>query len=359
MAASEIKKSRGQFYTTNSEYILWNAPQPSSGINRIIEPFAGKGDLIEWIKTQSWATSLPIIGYDIEPKYDNIILQDTLRTPPNYENSWVITNPPYLARNKCGDKQIFDMYNTNDLYKCFIKSITGTNTCLGGIMLIPAGFFFSSRDLDTQCRSSFMQKYIVRKVHYFEESVFEDTNTTIVAVFFEKSAEKLTEQNVEWVRFPTKESRVFKMTENDGNQWIIGGEIYCLPDSNAIQIRRHVEELPLKEGEQQTYITLRALDSGKAGGEICLEYKPGYIYPAKDCSRTYATLRINGIPPLSEEEQKLLCAKFNSFLNEKREQYWSLFLPQYRESKEYARKRIPFELTYLIVRNIIEHQGVR
>jgi hypothetical protein len=87
-------------------------------------------------------------------------------------------------------------------------------------------------------------------------------------------------------------------------------------------------------------------------GRISLSYTKDYVYPAKDCSRTYATLRIIG-KKLTEEEQKKICEKFNEFIELKRHENWSLFLPQFRESKEYARKRIPFELAYKIVSNII------
>jgi hypothetical protein len=113
-----------------------------------------------------------------------------------------------------------------------------------------------------------------------------------------------------------------------------------------------VEGNILKPGEQQTFITLNALDSGTMSGRISLIYKKDYIYPAKDCSRSYATLRIIG-RNLTEEEQKKICEKFNEFIELKRHDTWSLFLPQFRESKEYARKRIPFELAYKIVSNII------
>jgi len=64
------------------------------------------------------------------------------------------------------------------------------------------------------------------------------------------------------------------------------------------------------------------------------------VYPAKDCSRSYATLCIQGAT-LNEMEQQQLCDKFNALIEKKRQETWSLFLPQYRESKEYARKRIP------------------
>jgi len=82
--------------------------------------------------------------------------------------------------------------------------------------------------------------------------------------------------------------------------------------------------------------------------------KQRYVYPAKECSRTYATIRIAGLDSeLTEEEQKKICLQFNELLEKKREEYWSLFLPQFRESKEYARKRIPFELAYRIIGHVM------
>jgi hypothetical protein len=138
------------------------------------------------------------------------------------------------------------------------------------------------------------------------------------------------------------------------NDWIIGGDIYKLQVPSHIKIRRHVDGQQLKAGEQMTSITLCALDSGTQDGRIRLEYKEGYVYPAKDSSRTYATLCVQG-RILSAEEQQTICSKFNELIEKKRTETWSLFLPQFRESKEYARKRIPFELAYTIVLHVIAH----
>ena len=43
------KKEMGQFYTSNADYILDGFTIPQN-ISSIIEPFAGNGDLINWIK---------------------------------------------------------------------------------------------------------------------------------------------------------------------------------------------------------------------------------------------------------------------------------------------------------------------
>lgn len=339
------KKEKGQFYTTNYNYILNGFGFPvNQKDKKIIEPFAGRGDLINWIK--EYHIKIPIEAYDIDPKNQHIIHQDTLINPPDYTESWIITNPPYLAKNKTKEKDIFDKYSLNDLYKCFIKSICmSDNQCLGGIIIIPAGFFFGTRKSDCGIRNEFMSIYKIIKIKYFEETVFSDTTTTVVAISFEKSDTLLKSQLVEWCFLPTGNIKLLNMDSD--NDWVIGGEIYNLPTDSKIKIKRYIEGIPLKKGDYLTSLTLNALDNGK-DKYIKLEFIPNYIYPAKNSSRTYATIITNGVE-LNSYEQEQLADSFNNFLNSKRKEYNSLFLPQYRESKEYARKRIPFELAYSII----------
>lgn len=351
---ASAKKTKGQFYTTNCDYILENI-SISETISHIIEPFAGRGDLIKWAKKQ--LPDVPICAYDIDPKCDTVEQRDTLQNPPDYTNSWVITNPPYLARNKTADKTIYDLYDTNDLYKCFIHSITRCPPT-GGIIIIPSGFFFSPRNIDVKCRHEFMSKFHITKVRYFEETVFEDTSTTVVVVVFERATETtpITNQTIPWELYPKKETRIFPMSAD--LKWIIGGDIYNIATPPNISVRRYVVGQKLRNNEQQTFITLNAVDSGSNDRRISLQYKKDYIYPAQECARTYATLCISGLPhPLCKMKQIQICESFNHYIEEKRQEYWSLFLPQFRESKEYARKRIPFELAYRIVSHLIMELG--
>lgn len=349
------KKENGQFYTTNYKYILDGLDIPKDdNIKYIIEPFAGKGDLVQWCLIT--APNYSIKSYDIDPKYKGVIVQDTLKEPPNYKDSFVVTNPPYLARNKTKSKDLFDKYKMNDLYKCFIMSLCEQNNCKGGILIIPSGFFLSSRPIDIKCRDNFMSKFKIQKVKYFEERVFDDTPTTVVAFSFIRMCKKsIKEQNVKWIRMPSNEIQIFNVKKI--HKWIIGGEIYNLPKNKTISISRYVEGKPLKNNEQQTYMTIRALDGGNMNNRIHLDYEKNYIYPAKNCSRTYATLVIKGIT-LTEKQQQNICRIFNIFIEEKRVQTWSLFLPQFRESKEYTRKRIPFTLVYNIVCYIIDNYNI-
>ena len=56
------KKLKGQFFTTNSDYILSGLSKYVRGKN-IIDPFAGDKDLIRWAKKYQ---AKKIIGYDID-----------------------------------------------------------------------------------------------------------------------------------------------------------------------------------------------------------------------------------------------------------------------------------------------------
>ena len=175
------KKQLGQFYTTNYEYILKNMQIPDN-ITTIIEPFVGCGDLLSFIKNKQ---QYHIEIYDIDPKYENTIKQDTLKNPPQYKDKFVLTNPPYLARNKSKNKEIYDKYDCNDLYKCFI-SILIENVCEGGIIIIPLNFISSIRKSDITLREKFLKIYSIHTINIFEESVFEDTSYSVCSLYFTK-----------------------------------------------------------------------------------------------------------------------------------------------------------------------------
>jgi hypothetical protein len=148
--------------------------------------------------------------------------------------------------------------------------------------------------LDIECRDAFLQTYKILQIRYFEETVFPDTTTTVVAFAFERSYEVLKEQEIEWTFLPSKQKQKFKLSSK--HSWIVGGEIYSLPFSDSISIRRHVEGVAQTAGEQLTSLTLNALDSGTEEGRICLNYKKDYVYPALHSSRTYAKQKVYSYP---------------------------------------------------------------
>jgi len=336
-----IKKKLGQFYTTNYKYILTDLEVPKN-VKKIIEPFCGNGDLLNFIDKKKYICEC----YDIDPKHKYISKRDTIKNPPKYSNSFIITNPPYLSRNKSKQKELFDDNDVNDLYKCHIKNLLDNNP-IGGIIIIPLNFFCSIRNMDIELRKKFLNTYIIKKLNIFEEKVFDDTTYTVCSFQYEYKPNS--NQSIPITIYPSKKKLNFLL--NEDNNYTIGGEIYNISNNEDYKIGRLLE----KE-ESNTNLLLKAIDDNE-NSKIKLEYVSNEkIYYGKISSRTYATLTIT--PSISEDIQKKIAIDFNNYLDDKRDKYNSLFLTNFRESKKIARKRISFDLAYKIVGMLLQKYSV-
>ena len=340
-----MKKELGQFYTKNYDYILQNISIPTN-IKDLIEPFAGEGDLLEYIEKSD--NKYNVIMYDIDPKKEDIIQRDTLLNPPEYNGRFVITNPPYLARNKSENKEIYDKYNVNDLYKCFIVNLIDDN-CDGGIMIIPLNFISSTRKNDVLLRERFLSIYSITQINIFEEQVFSDTSCTVCSLLFNKINDTIKEINIDI--YPSKINIKTKL--NKENNYTIGGEIYNLVKNNKYTMKRLTTK---KLAEKNTNIVIKCIDDNSKSmirAEYVNEDKDIFIDNTPKCSaRGYLTLIIN--PTINEDKQKKVVNDFNNYLSENRKKYNSLFLANYRESNDIARKRISFDLVYKIIGHLID-----
>jgi len=329
------KSELGQFYTTNFQYILQNMYIPSD-ITKIIEPFVGNGDLLNFIPDKS---NYEIEIYDIEPKIEDTIEEDTLLNPPDYDNKFVITNPPYLARNKNTNKEIYDKWKCNDLYKCFILHLINSN-CKGGIIIIPLNFINSIRKNDFELRQKFTEKFHIESINIFEEQVFDDTTYAVCTLQFTPITEKPKPTNI--YIYPSKTKITTCFTQE--NNFTIGGEIHNLPNNPDIKVERATKLT--KNKDNITNIRLKCIDDN-IDKQLGLSIDKQYIDNTEKLSaRSYATLVIT--PKLNKKEQEELTTKFNNFVRDKRKEYNSLFLTNYRESNSIARKRISFELAFKI-----------
>ena len=348
------KQSLGQFYTTNYAYILQNICIPE-GISAIVEPFAGNGDLLKFIKDEdkhkyTLRSLRSLRCYDIEPKQDYIIRRDTLLEPPNLDDAFVITNPPYLARNKSEHKAVFDTYKTNDLYKCFLHILIGSQ-CVGGILIVPLNFLCSIRKGDIEIRERFVNKYDIIICNIFEEQVFDDTSYSICS--FQFRAKRMADAATATATAATTECHIYPSNKQIGfilspeNNYTIGGEIYNLQKNPKYKIDRATRLL--SNTEDFTNILVKCIDDNihsKIGLSIVDEpTKERYIDRTPNLTaRSYAVLVIE--PKITLEEQRVLVNQFNTFMTESRDKYNSLFLTNYRESDTIARKRISFGLVY-------------
>lgn len=324
----------GQFYTKRSSYIIGNLLKDIDTNLKVVEPFCGEGDLL--IFNNEYEI------YDIDPKIEGCIKRDTLLNPVDYKNKLVITNPPFLARNKNKDKFLYDLYEVSDLYKAAIKSILN---CSGGILIIPLNFFC---DEDNKIRDLFFSKFDIIRLNIFEETVFDDTTYTICSFSFKLKEDKNDFDTIECCFFPNKEIKYYDLKKSTG--WRMGSDFLDIINSvDNIGIKRlRIGSIP------NSNLYLRAIDTGTNDGRISLSIKNEHFY-GKESDRSFATLVMDKI--YTEEQNVKICNEFNKILELNRIKYNSMFLTNFRNSTpSYARKRISFDVAYKLISYIIKKE---
>lgn len=336
----EDKKSLGQFYTTRYGYILQGMEPPSSSETTIIEPFAGRGDLLRFLGEDP---KNPLECYDIDPKRDGITRRDVLMDPPDYEGRFVLTNPPFLSRNKSKDKRVFDKFGLNDLYKCFIQQLIHYHV-IGGIVIIPLNFWCSSRKSDVALRGRFLSRFTIRRLNIFEEKVFDDTAYTVCSFQFHPRTDSAA------IRMPVHifpQGIRMDVVLDEETDYLIGGHIHHLTSDGRYTVSRLLDTIH----KDTTRLLLKCIDDDTPNISLRM-LRPDedlfYDRTPNHSERSYATLIIS--PSLSIDEQTALAARFNQFLSEQRSKHHSLFLNNYRE---YGRKRITFSLAYSIIKHLL------
>lgn len=138
------KKELGAFYSTNIKElfnIVYEDFIKYYDKSKIIyEPCCGNGDIINYLINNDFLNIYisNIKYYDIiNQSYKNVIIQDTIINPLDYNNSYIITNPPFLAINKM-IKEMKDKYkdlkNCNDLFELYILQLLNCE-CSGAIII--------------------------------------------------------------------------------------------------------------------------------------------------------------------------------------------------------------------------------
>jgi len=370
------KKQNGQFFTKNSDYIL-------SGFNyyiknkKIIDPFAGNGDLIKWAKKYG---AKEVIGFDIDSKCinnKNIFLNDSIKKSREY--NFILTNPPYLHKNKA-NKIIKDEYFNGrnnifeDLYQVSINSILN---CDEGIIIVPLNFLCAENS--HRIRSLFFEKFEIIKLNIFSEQVFEDTTYNVISFYFRKKKNTFQTNIIPAIIFPEKREIAISLEKRFN--WQFGGEFVnrIKKTKNYLRISRLTEDY-LKSGEykvelafqnikdkilrpisaetkqilDKNILLLRAIDS-KNGKKIQLEDIRDYGVSAlvgKNTSRNMAHLIFRKEIPIRDQIE--LMNKFNEELKQERDKYLSFFLTNFRDNN---RKRISFDLTYKFLNYIYSKQN--
>jgi len=366
-----MKKQLGQFFTTNSSYILRGLDKYIKN-KAVYDPFAGNQDLIKWAIQNGCKR---VIGFDCDKKYvDNkkVFLNDSINNPKEYK--FVCTNPPYLHKNKANKKikeQFFPgkLSVFEDLYQVSIFSLLN---CEEGIIVIPLNFLCAENS--KKIRDLFFNKFEIVKVNIFSEQVFEDTTYNVISFYFRKKKKESDNNKIEATIFPQEKKLSFTIEKK--HNWQFGGEFInrIKRTQNNLGIFRLTEDY-LKSGEyeielalqdlkdkrlfkiskdfkkslENNIIFLRAIDS-KNGKKIQLEDIRKYDIKGlvgKSTSRNLAHLIFKKEVSLKEQED--LMKRFNEELNKNRSQYFSFFLTNFRDNN---RKRISFDMAYKLLNYI-------
>ena len=362
------KKKLGQFFTTNSDYILQGFEQFVVD-KTVMDPFAGSGDLLTWAeKHGAKATS----GFDIDTSLVNakIKINDSLKNIPH--TSFNITNPPYLGKNKMSVamKEEYPMAKYDDLYLFSMKKIIDSGT-EEGIIIIPVNFF--SAENSDALRKEFLSFYEVGRVNYFREQVFADTTYNVVAFYYKYKNAMSIKQRIDVYSFPGGDHKAYDLEERFDYR-IAGKELHKVLTTSQLKIIRLTEEYlakhlgnckvdafyndkntekeyrvsqEFKKTLQNNILLLNCTDTSSGQdswikledirdlGKICLV--------GKKTSRNIAYIIL---PDVSLADQVKVIPIFNKQLNYLRNKYNSLFLTNSRDND---RKRVSFDFCYKLI----------
>jgi len=322
-----IKKT--QFYTTNAKEILANILDYLPKNCKIVEPFVGNGDLIPYIEKITKDYEI----YDIASKL--CPSTDTLLNPPEYKGKYVLTNPPYMAKNKSKDKFIYDKFGLDDLYKISIKTMIDGDV-EGGILIIPSNFIMD--EYTNKLRDDFFSKYNILHINYFTYKIFDDTSYSIIAFYFEK----IKTQNKQTI-LDIYTKNYIKRIDN----FVLNGRLFENFYNQFDNITPIVGRITPNNADNATFIKVYCLDNKLS--KIRAEYDEN-IFIGKSTDRVFFTMTQPKNLCLSIEEQKEIIKKFNIIVNRWRDEYENLIFTTYRENN---RKRIGFDLAYKILSGII------
>lgn len=308
-------------YTTESEMICGNLIQYIPADAKLIEPFVGGEDLVQLFPNHNWET------YDVDSNTNAQHYQDTLLNPPDYTGKWVITNPPFLAKNKASNKTIFDKYGVDDLYKAFLISIL---ECEGGIAIVPTNFLSDERTSDI--RKKFFNRFEILELNIFTIPVFKTTTYSVCSFAF-KRAEIADEREIKCNVMPDNIS--YNITLHQSYGYRLGGDIVSKIENHKNYFGRlTATTAPTKF---ITNIKLYGLDTRSERIHVAFEDP----FVGKNTDRVYATFVCD--MEISEEDQKKMIDLFNQKFEQFRLDTFDLALTNYRD---YNRKRVGFDFAY-------------
>lgn len=176
------KRELGQFFTT-SDY--WIFPQVEKFLRsckktKVLDPFAGDGDLLKQVKKFGFET----FGLDIDESL-GWRKNDSILSVPLFDDTLVVTNPPYLYVSRAGkDKKQYFTHGFVDLYMEGLYTILNVYDCC--VAIVPGSFFVNYDKFPFYKR--------LCSISYCNKNLFSETSCPVCVLCFnekEKSDEEI------------------------------------------------------------------------------------------------------------------------------------------------------------------------
>ena len=308
--AQNQQQKLGQYFTTNSDAMLEGFESLVVG-KHVIDPFAGQKDLLHWAERNGAASAQ---GCDLVPQSSDIVCNDSLKNPPDYTGLMVVSNPPYLSRNKCKhDKSVFAQWGQNDYYKCHLASLAN---CDQAIVIVPANFFCES---SARARERLFETHSITRAKFWTEPAFDDATVSVAVFHIVKKTKPL--QDFSCLILP--ENTEIRMTLRRENSYLHGDTFF-----DYIRNARDIVAVKTDVGmpAPNTNLVVGLLDNGKWRSGISYNTgEPVYTNP-----KSFTTYQLT-LPEytLTEAQQQRIAGLFHRRLTEFRKKYHSMFLSNY------------------------------
>lgn len=398
----------GQHYSNEKKLCLPYKKILLNNKNKIIvDPFVGKGHLIDFYlsmlsfdEQKEKLLNGQVMGFDIDnenidfiickynEKYniDRKILEKYFQQRDSFlddrivDNSFILTNPPYLAKNVCKKnyKEDFSKYyevkykQFNDHFEISINLYSQIN----GIWIVPSNILSSTNMKNTRKKIIFN----LEEIYVYEKKMFDDTDISVCTYFINKDIPDTLKKDITFISNGEKKIN-YLLTENGNlcSEWE-----YIQNTKNILKITQGFIDTKIQKGNNkcklldtsynikecfinddqfkklsENCLILRTTDTGSKDGKLGL-YTISELWgeDKTDClglitkisSRVYTQIFFDG---MSIEEQMKLKDDFNQEINLLRGKYNSIFLTNYKNSSnEGQRKRISFAQVYNLINYI-------
>ena len=305
------KQALGQYFTSNADRVL-SGFEHCVKDKHVVDPFAGAGDLLRWAHSNGAAS---VGGYDLEPQNSEYIQNDSIVNPPDYTGKIVVSNPPYLSKNKYkGDKAPFEQWQQDNLYKCHLASLVSADEF---IEIIPTNFFCESRDA---IRKTLFATHSIVSASFWTEAAFDDTKQMVTVIHGVR-----VKRNIQSFPLTFMPDRVTVNVELlPEHKYLHGKEFFeYLDTGNTVDLK--VTKTDTGMPKPNSNIVIGILDKGSwRSGFSYNEHEPVYTKPS-----SFTTYQLTLSRTFTEAEQRAIVDLAQHKLESYRQRYNDMFLANY------------------------------